>query len=61
MSATKPIDSNRRLWLATTSVVSGAGLAASAVPFVVSLTPSEKARALADRMSPNTTETNCVR
>ena len=46
MSANKPIDPDRRLWMNATSVVGGAGLVASAVPFVASMAPSEKARAL---------------
>ena len=46
MLAATPIDSDRRLWITATTVVGGAGLAASAVPFVASLAPSERARAL---------------
>ena len=46
MSATLPIDPSRRLWMTTASVAGGAGLVASAVPFVASLAPSERARAL---------------
>lgn len=46
MSATHPIDPARRLWMTTASVAGGAGLVASAVPFVASLAPSERARAL---------------
>ncbi len=46
MSATAPIDPDRRLWITATTVVAGAGLVASAVPFVASLAPSERARAL---------------
>jgi ubiquinol-cytochrome c reductase iron-sulfur subunit len=42
-----PIDSDRRLLITATTVVGGAGLAASAVPFVASLAPSERIRALA--------------
>lgn len=45
MSATTPMDPDRRLWITATSVVGGAGLVASAVPFVASLAPSERARA----------------
>lgn len=40
------IDSDRRLWLATTSAAGGVGLVATAVPFVASMAPSERARAL---------------
>lgn len=40
------VDSDRRFWLGATSVVGGTGLVVSAVPFVASLAPSEKARAL---------------
>ena len=46
MSAAIPIDPDRRVWITATTVVGGAGLFASAVPFVVSLAPSERARAL---------------
>lgn len=46
MSITPPIDADRRLWLTATSVAGGAGLVATAVPFVASMTPSERARAL---------------
>ena len=45
MSATTPMDPDRRLWITATTVVGGAGLVASAVPFVASLAPSERARA----------------
>ena len=45
MAATTPMDPDRRLWITATSVVGGAGLVASAVPFVASLAPSERARA----------------
>ena len=45
MSATTPMDPDRRLWITATSVVGGAGLVVSAVPFVASLAPSERARA----------------
>ena len=41
-----PIDPDRRLWLTATSVTGGVGLVAMAVPFVASLEPSERARAL---------------
>lgn len=40
------INSDRRLWLTATTVFGGTGLVASAVPFVASLAPSEKARAM---------------
>ena len=46
MPATIPIESDRRLWITATTGVCGAGLLASAVPFVASLAPSERARAL---------------
>lgn len=46
MSSTKPMDPDRRLWLTATSVAGGAGLVATAVPFVLSMTPSERARAM---------------
>ncbi len=44
--ANQAIDSQRRLWLAAVTVTGGAGLTATAVPFVASFSPSEKARAL---------------
>ena len=43
---TAPMDPSRRLWITATTVVGGTGLVATAVPFVTSLAPSEKARAL---------------
>lgn len=43
---TTQTDGARRLWLRTTSVVGGTGLVLAAVPFVRSLEPSERARAL---------------
>ena len=46
MNASLPIDPERRVWLASASLVGGAGVAASAVPFVASLAPSERARAM---------------
>lgn len=46
MYAPLPLDAERRLWLTGTAVVGGAGLAASTVPFVASLAPSARARAL---------------
>ena len=39
------IDKDKRNWLVTTCVVGGAGVAASAVPFVSTFQPSEKAKA----------------
>jgi ubiquinol-cytochrome c reductase iron-sulfur subunit len=46
MSAISLVDPGRRRRLVvTTSLVGGAGLAAAAVPFVASLSPSERARA----------------
>ena len=41
-----PANPERRLWITATSVAGGAGLIATAIPFVASLAPSEKARAL---------------
>jgi ubiquinol-cytochrome c reductase iron-sulfur subunit len=46
MPASIPHDPNRRLWLTATSFAGGAGLIATAVPFVASMVPSEKVRAL---------------
>ena len=46
MSAATRMDPDRRLWVAATTVAGGAGLIASAVPFVASLAPSERVRAL---------------
>ncbi|MEO5883198.1 MAG: ubiquinol-cytochrome c reductase iron-sulfur subunit [Caldimonas sp.] len=40
-----PDDPNRRFWIAAVSVTGGTGLAATAVPFVASMSPSERARA----------------
>ena len=45
MTTISPKDPERRIWLAATAVVGGAGLTATAVPFVASLAPSERARA----------------
>ncbi len=45
MTNSLPADPARRFWVTATSVVGGAGLVATAVPFVASLSPSEKARA----------------
>jgi ubiquinol-cytochrome c reductase iron-sulfur subunit len=50
MSKTIPVDSiidpDRRLWLTATTVVGSVGVVATAVPFVSSMAPSERARAL---------------
>lgn len=46
MSSTSPITPDRRVWITATTVVGGAGLVASTVPFVASLAPSERAHAL---------------
>lgn len=46
MSAATPMDPDRRLWITATTVAGGAGLVGTAVPFVASLAPSEKHRAL---------------
>ena len=40
------LDADRRAWLAGATAAAGAGLVATAVPFVASLAPSERARAL---------------
>lgn len=40
------VDAERRLWLAATSATGGVGLIATVVPFVSSMAPSERARAL---------------
>ena len=45
MSVEQKIDNSRRNLLVATSVVGGAGAAAVAVPFVASLTPSDRAKA----------------
>ncbi len=45
MPAIDPADRGRRRWVVATSVIGGAGLAATAVPFVASFSPSERARA----------------
>jgi ubiquinol-cytochrome c reductase iron-sulfur subunit len=39
-------DAQRRLWLGAATAAGGTGLVATAVPFVASLAPSERARAL---------------
>jgi len=46
MSEEQKMDSSRRNLLVATSVVGGVGVAATAVPFVTSLAPSNRARAL---------------
>jgi ubiquinol-cytochrome c reductase iron-sulfur subunit len=46
MMNTPPPDPGRRIWLTATSITAGAGLAATAVPFIASMAPSERARAL---------------
>lgn len=46
LPADSPADTDRRLWLGAATAAGGAGLVATAVPFVASLAPSEKARAL---------------
>ena len=42
---TAPMDKDKRNWLIGTAVVGGVGVAAVAVPFVSTFTPSERARA----------------
>lgn len=46
LTADLPNNTDRRLWLGAATVVGGVGLAATALPFVASLAPSERARAL---------------
>jgi ubiquinol-cytochrome c reductase iron-sulfur subunit len=46
LSTGNPDDADRRLWLGAATAAGGAGLIATAAPFVASLAPSEKARAL---------------
>ena len=46
MSSDVPVDPARRRWAMTASIAGGAGIAATAWPFVDSLAPSERARAL---------------
>jgi len=41
-----PSDPARRIWLTATAATGGAGLTAATVPFVASLAPSERARAI---------------
>ncbi len=45
-STSNPTDPARRFWIAATSVAGGAGIVATSVPFVTSMAPSERARAL---------------
>ena len=40
-----PVDKDKRNWIVATAVVGGAGVAAVAVPFVSTFSPSEKAKA----------------
>lgn len=42
----KPVDLSRRTWIATATAAGGAGIVATSVPFVASMAPSERARAL---------------
>lgn len=46
MTTTSPTNPDRRFWIAATTVTGGVGLAATAVPFVASMAPSERARAI---------------
>jgi ubiquinol-cytochrome c reductase iron-sulfur subunit len=46
MTTTSPKDPERRFWIAATAVTGGTGLTATAVPFVTSIAPSERARAI---------------
>ena len=46
MPTIEPADAGRRRWVVATSVVGGAGLVATAAPFVASFSPSERARGL---------------
>lgn len=50
LPADSPEERDRRLWLGVATAASDAGLAATAVPFVASLAPSETARALGARV-----------
>ena len=50
MSSTTLRDPDRRLWMGAAALAGGTGLAATAVPFVASLAPSDKARAEAGPM-----------
>jgi len=40
-----PMDKDKRNWIVTTAVVGGVGVAAAAVPFVSTFSPSERAKA----------------
>ncbi len=40
-----PMDKDKRNWIVTTAVLGGAGVAAAAVPFVSTFSPSERAKA----------------
>ena len=44
-AAAAPLDKDKRNWMVATAVVGGAGVAAVAVPFVSTFTPSERAKA----------------
>ncbi|MCB1997420.1 MAG: ubiquinol-cytochrome c reductase iron-sulfur subunit [Burkholderiaceae bacterium] len=46
MTSHCPKDPAKRIWLTATAVAGGAGLTATAVPFVASMSPSERARAI---------------
>jgi ubiquinol-cytochrome c reductase iron-sulfur subunit len=46
MTAAIPVNPGRRVWMTATTVVGGAGLVGTTVPFVASLAPSERARAM---------------
>lgn len=41
-----PADADKRTWLLTTAAAAGVGVVATAVPFIATLTPSERAKAL---------------
>ena len=44
-TAAAPLDKDKRNWMVATAVVGGVGVAAVAVPFVSTFTPSERAKA----------------
>jgi ubiquinol-cytochrome c reductase iron-sulfur subunit len=46
MVTNNPKSPDRRFWIAATTVTGGVGLVATAVPFIASMAPSERARAL---------------
>jgi len=46
MTSHGPKDPAKRIWLTATAAAGGAGLTATAVPFVASMSPSERARAI---------------